>query len=88
MEADLSVAHRLPILYREALDAVGALEQSGDRLVAARLRREILEAYALRWDEDACHRLETLAGRARDLGEPARQGRSGFILRPAWLGKR
>lgn len=88
MEGEASVAQRLPILYREALDAVTAVERSGERPAAARLRREAQLAYACRWDEDACRHLVQLAERARSLVDAPRPRRSPLSLRPVWLARR
>lgn len=88
METEASVAHRLPILYRDALDAIAALERGGQRTAAARLRRDAQAAYALRWDEDACRRLSQLADRARELADPPHPRRGGLALRPVWIARR
>jgi hypothetical protein len=88
VEGEASVAHRLPILYRDTLDAITALERGGARSSAGRLRREAQLAYACRWDEEACRHLSQLADRARDLAEEPRQRRPGLSLRPVWLVRR
>jgi hypothetical protein len=60
----MSVAHRLPELYRALLGQVAALEAAGHRREADLLRREAIAAYSRAWDDDARRRLTHLHSRA------------------------
>jgi hypothetical protein len=72
-----SPSEELPALYRAILDRVAAMEASGDRVEAARLRSDATEAYSRAWDERARRRLETLLREAtrRPTADERRHGR-------------
>lgn len=67
MHPDASVAELLPRAYRRVLDAVDALERSGGRTEAARIRETAIDTYARSWDARSHRRLEELARRAELL---------------------
>jgi hypothetical protein len=58
-------AELLPGLYREVLDAVAALEVTGHRAQAARVREEATRAYSKAWNQVAARRLRRLRDDAR-----------------------
>ncbi len=60
-------AETLPTLYRLILDDVWALERSGSRQAAGRLRVAATRAYSRAWDEKAVRQLEDIGRRARRL---------------------
>jgi hypothetical protein len=55
-----SVAEALPELYRQVLDRVAALEQSGFRGEATLVRAEATRIYSGAWNEAAARRLRAL----------------------------
>jgi len=69
------VAELLPGLYREVLDAVAALEHSGHRREAARVRSEATGAYSKAWNQVAAHRLRRLRDDARRIAAAHGRGR-------------
>jgi hypothetical protein len=58
MGTDPALAEYLPVLYRDALDAIDELARCGERAEAARLRRTAGRAYARAWDERCRQTLE------------------------------
>ena len=62
---DNSVAELMPGLYREVLDAVALLEQSGQRREADRVRAQATGAYSKAWNQVAARRLRRLRDDAR-----------------------
>jgi hypothetical protein len=50
MNATSTISEDLPALYRSILDLIAELERCGGRVEAARVRRQVLEAYARGWD--------------------------------------
>lgn len=62
-----SPAEELPALYRAILDRVAALERSGQRAKAARVRSTATRIYSRAWDEPARRSLMALL---RDSAEP------------------
>ena len=71
-----SPAHELPELYRAVLERIGALEQTGHRREAERIRREAVTAYSRAWDDTARRRLQQLrlrAERTMGIGERSRR---------------
>ena len=57
-------AEELPALYRAVLDRIAALEASGQRRAAVRIRRDATRAYSRAWDARARRELESLLRRA------------------------
>ncbi len=53
-------ADELPGLYRAILDRVAELEAAGERVEAARVRREATASYSRAWDEKARRQLQAL----------------------------
>jgi uncharacterized lipoprotein YddW (UPF0748 family) len=64
MHPDLTVAETLPRVYRRILDAVGRLEQLGDRQEATRVRSVAIRVYSGSWDMASHRQLEDLLARA------------------------
>lgn len=64
MHPDLTVAETLPRVYRRVLDAVGRLEELGDRQEAARFRSAAIRVYSGSWDAGSHRQLEEVAARA------------------------
>ena len=78
MSRAFTVAETLPRVYRRVLDAVGRLEQLGDRQEAARFRSVAIHVYSGSWDAASHRRLEDVAARIeaavgdRESREPTR----------------
>ncbi|HSW41219.1 MAG TPA: hypothetical protein VLM76_01780, partial [Patescibacteria group bacterium] len=68
------IAETLPRVYRRVLDAVGHLQQLGDRREASRVRAAAIKIYAGSWDATSYRQLEEMAAyleaAARDLENP------------------
>lgn len=54
-------SEHVPELYRQILDLIVALEQTGSRRDAARARVEAIAAYSRGWDDAGWRRLEHIA---------------------------
>jgi hypothetical protein len=62
-----SVAESLPERYRRVLDRIAELETAGRHPEADRVRRDAIQAYSRRWNDQTARRLDSLADRAHRL---------------------
>ena len=85
---ELSVAEIMPVLYRNVLDSVAALEARNGREEAARIRAEATRVYSRAWNVDAARRLRSLCERATRAGMPSALRGSRFAQVLELIGRR